>query len=214
MTAHQTAGFYLPQEERINIISHAIGLFCSVVALVLLINRGIAYGSVWHLVSFTIYGLSLIILFAASTLYHGASRPVLRRWLRIIDHAAIYVLIAGTYTPLALVTLGDTTGWIIFYIVWGLALIGIILKLFFTGKFNKTSTLMYVCMGWVIVFVLKPLIETLPPAGLFWLVFGGLAYTLGAILYSIKKMPFNHATFHMFVLLGGSCHFLAIYFYV
>jgi hemolysin III len=115
---------------------------------------------------------------------------------------------------LALITLSGSTGWTIFCVAWGLALVGIILKLFFTGKFNKTSTLMYVFMGWVIVFVLKPLIVALPAAGLFWLVFGGLAYTLGAILYSIKKMPFNHATFHMFVLLGGGCHFLAIYFYV
>jgi len=131
-----------------------------------------------------------------------------------MDHASIYVLIAGTYTPFTLVTLNGVTGWILFGISWGLAVSGIILKLFFTGQYNVLSTLMYIFMGWIIVFAIKPLVNNLSVEGLFWLVTGGVAYTIGAILYGIKKIKFNHSIFHVFVLLGSSCHFIAIYFYV
>ena len=131
-----------------------------------------------------------------------------------MDHASIYVLIAGTYTPFTLVTLNGVTGWTLFGITWGLAVSGIILKLFFTGQYNVLSTLMYIFMGWIIVFAIKPLVNNLPVDGLFWLVAGGVAYTIGAILYGIKKIKFNHSIFHVFVLLGSSCHFVAIYFYV
>jgi hemolysin III len=134
--------------------------------------------------------------------------------LRIIDHASIYVLIAGTYTPFALVTLNGATGWVIFGVAWGLALCGITLKLFFTGKYNLVSTLMYVFMGWIIVFAIKPLIVNLSSEGLFWLFCGGMAYTIGAILYSIKILRFNHAVFHVFVLAGSASHFVSVYFYV
>ncbi len=206
--------FYSPIEESINITSHAIGLMLSIVALVLLIWHASLHGNVWHVVSFSIFGASLISLYAASTFYHSAKKPELRRRLRIIDHATIYVLIAGTYTPFTLVTLNGSTGWVIFGISWGLAFTGIILKLFFTGKYNSISTLMYVFMGWIIVFAIKPLIENLSSDGLFWLVAGGMAYTTGAILYSIKKIKFNHAIFHLFVLIGSFSHFMSVYFYV
>ncbi|MBW1867308.1 MAG: hemolysin III family protein [Deltaproteobacteria bacterium] len=206
--------FYSPIEESINIISHAIGLMLSIVALVFLVRHASLYGNVWHVVSFSIFGASLISLYAASTFYHSAKKPELRRRLRIIDHATIYVLIAGTYTPFTLVTLNGSTGWVIFGVSWGLAFTGIILKLFFTGKYNLISTLMYVFMGWIIVFAIKPLIENLSSDGLFWLVAGGMAYTTGAILYSIKKIKFNHAIFHLFVLIGSFCHFVAVYFYI
>jgi len=205
---------YSPIEESINIISHAIGLMLSIVALVFLVRHASLYGNVWHVVSFSIFGASLISLYAASTFYHSAKKPELRRRLRIIDHATIYVLIAGTYTPFTLVTLNGSTGWVIFGVSWGLAFTGIILKLFFTGKYNLISTLMYVFMGWIIVFAIKPLIENLSSDGLFWLVAGGMAYTTGAILYSIKKIKFNHAIFHLFVLIGSFCHFVAVYFYI
>ncbi|PLX50213.1 MAG: hemolysin D, partial [Desulfobacteraceae bacterium] len=132
----------------------------------------------------------------------------------IIDHASIYVLIAGTYTPFTLVVLDGTIGWVIFGISWGLALTGIILKLFFTGKYNLISTIMYVLMGWVIIFAIKPLIKNLPLEGLLWLVTGGISYTIGATLYSIKKIELNHAIFHMFVLMGSFCHFMSVFFYV
>ncbi len=206
--------YYSPVEEKINIISHAIGFILSIVALVLLVTHANLHGDVWHIVSFSIFGASLIILYAASTFYHNAKKPELRNRLKIIDHAAIYVLIAGSYTPFTLVTLQGTLGWVIFGSSWGLALTGIILKLFFTGKYNLISTLMYVFMGWVIVFAIKPLINNLPLAGLFWLFAGGMAYTIGAILYSIKKIKFNHAIFHVFVLMGSFSHFVSVLFYV
>jgi len=152
---------YSPLEESINIISHAIGLILSIVALVLLVRHANLHGNVWHVVSFTIFGLSLISLYAASTFYHSAKKPDLRRRLRIVDHATIYILIAGTYTPFALVTLNGLTGWMLFGVSWGMAITGIILKLFHTGKYNLISTLMYVFMGWIIVFAIKPLINNL-----------------------------------------------------
>jgi hemolysin III len=206
--------YYSSIEEKVNIISHAIGLILSIVALVLLVTRASLYGDVWHIISFSIFGSSLIILYAASTFYHSAKKPELRNRLKIIDHASIYVLIAGTYTPFTLVTLNGTIGWVIFGTSWGLALTGIILKIFFTGRYNLISTIMYVLMGWVIVFALKPLINNLPFEGFLWLFAGGISYTIGAILYSIKKLKFNHAIFHMFVLNGSFCHFMSVFFYV
>ena len=206
--------YYSPIEEKSNIISHATGLILSIVALVLLVTRANLYGDVWHIVSFSIYGASLIILYAASTFYHSVKKSELRNRLKIIDHASIYVLIAGTYTPFTLVTLNGTIGWVIFGTSWGLALTGIILKLFFTGKYNSISTVMYVLMGWIIIFAIKPLINNLPFEGLLWLFAGGISYTIGATLYSIKKLKFNHAVFHMFVLMGSFCHFMSVFFYV
>lgn len=205
---------YSPLEEKTNIISHAIGLGFSVAALVLLVVRASLYGNAWHIVSVSIFGASLCALYTASTLYHGAKDPKTRRRLRIFDHATIYALIAGTYTPFALITLHGSTGWIIFGVSWAMALTGIILKLFFTGKYNLISTLMYIFMGWIVVFAIKPLINGLSAEGLFWLFAGGAAYTIGAILYGIKQVKFNHAIFHVFVLLGSFCHFTSVYFYV
>jgi hemolysin III len=205
---------YSPLEERINILSHAAGLLLSMVAIVLLVTRASNYGNTWHIMSVAIFGASLISLYAASTTYHSATRAQLRARLRIIDHATIYLLIAGTYTPFTLITLNGAVGWTIFAVSWGMAISGVTLKLFFTGRFNLVSTLMYVFMGWIIIFAVKPLIANLPTAGLYWLVAGGLSYTIGAIIYSIKKVPLNHAIFHLFVLGGSICHFVAVYFYV
>lgn len=205
---------YSPGEEKTNIISHAIGLAMSIVALVLLIVRASLYGDILQLISVSIFGVSLIALYAASTFYHSAKDPGLRARMRIIDHATIYVLIAGTYTPLTLISLGGSVGWIIFSASWAMAVTGISLKVFFTGKFDLVSTMMYVFMGWIIVFAIKPLMDNLSSEGLFWLFAGGVAYTTGAVLYSIKKIPFNHAIFHLFVLLGSFCHFVSVYFYV
>jgi len=214
MDALEGVKYYSPLEERINIVSHAIGFILSLVALVLLVTYASLYGTVWHIVSVSIFGASLMILFAASTIYHGAKEPALRSRLRIFDHASIYVLIAGTYTPITLVSLNGTIGWLFFAITWGLALTGITLKLFFTGKYKLLSTLMYVFMGWIIIFAIKPLMSSLSPEGLVWLMAGGVAYTVGAILYSIKKIKFNHAIFHIFVLLGSASHFVMVFFYV
>jgi len=208
------AKYYPPAEERINIASHAIGLVLSVVALILLVARAATYGNVWHITSFSIFGISLILLYTASTLYHSTKDAKLRNRLRVFDHASIYILIAGTYTPFTLVTLNGTAGWWIFGITWGLALTGITLKLFFTGRYQIVSTLMYVFMGWVIVFAIEPLVDNFSAAGIAWLVAGGVAYTLGAILYGVRIMKFNHATFHVFVLIGSAMHFVSVFFYV
>ena len=206
--------YYNSTEEKLNVITHFIGLLLSIAALVLLIVHASYNGNARHIVSFTIFGASLILLYSASTIYHYVQKPELRRKLNILDHASIYVLIAGTYTPFTLVTLKGALGWTIFGITWGIALIGIFFKLFYTGRFDKISTIAYVAMGWIIIFAIKTLIDTLPINGLYWLFAGGIFYTLGAVLYSIKKVPYNHAIFHVFVLLGSFSHFMAVYFYV
>ena len=205
---------YPPLEEKINVLSHALGFFLSIAALVLLVVKSSLNGTAWHIVSFSIFGASLIILYAASTFFHNAKDIKIRRRLNIFDHASIYILIAGTYTPFTLVTLNGTIGWVLFGITWGIALTGVVLKLFFTGKYDKISTIAYVLMGWIIVFAFKPLLNNLPLEGIVWLVLGGIAYTIGAVLYSIKRLSFNHAIFHIFVLIGSFCHFMTVYFYV
>jgi hemolysin III len=205
---------YSPKEERFNVISHAIGFFLSIIALILLIIKTSTSGNALDIVSVVIYGVSLIVLYAASTLYHSAKEPKLRKRLKIFDHAAIFLLIAGTYAPYTLITLNGHGGWIIFGVVWSIALIGVVLKLFFTGRFKIVSTLMYILMAWVIVFAVKPLMDNLSLDGLYWLAAGGAAYMIGALLYSIEKIKFNHAIFHVFVLIGSFCHFYSIYYYV
>jgi hemolysin III len=204
---------YSEKEEKLNVISHAFGLVMGIIALPFLIDKSMHFDGFWKPTSIIIYGVSILTLYTASTVYHAAKAPKLRRRLNIFDHAAIYVLIAGTYTPFTLITLEGKTGWIIFGLTWFFALTGIILKLFFTGKFDKISTIMYVLMGWQIVFAINPLLENLATEGLFWLFLGGVFYTIGAILYSIKKIPYNHAIFHVFVLLGSISHFISVYFY-
>lgn len=206
--------FYEPKEEKFNVISHAIGLVLSIAALVLLVTYSSLNGSGYHIVSFSIYGASLILLYSASTFYHYAENPKLRHRLNIFDHSAIYVLIAGTYTPFTLVVLNGWVGWAIFGVSWGLALVGVVLKLFFIGKYDKISTFAYVLMGWLIIFAVNPLIMNFSFNGLMWLLSGGISYTVGAILYSIKKIKYNHAIFHIFVLLGSFSHFIAVFFYV
>jgi len=203
--------FYPPLEEKINIISHAIGLGFSVLGLMMLTIRAFESGHLVHLIAYLIYGSSMVVLFAASTVYHLAKVEKTRSRLRIFDHAAIYVLIAGTYTPFMLLVMPGTLGYAILAAAWTMALSGIILKIFYTGHFNVLSTSLYVLMGWAIVFAIKPLSAQLPEQGLMWLMVGGIAYTIGALLYAIKKIPYNHAIFHVFVLLGAGSHFICIY---
>lgn len=206
--------FYSPTEEKLNIWSHAFGIFLSIIALVLLIIKAVQQDNIWMMISFPIFGVSLILLYLASTLYHASKEPQKRFKLKVFDHAAIYVLIAGSYTPFTLVSLNGETGWLIFSMVWVMAFTGIILKLFFTGRFKVISTAMYVLMGWLIVFYFQDLTAHLHEKGVFYLILGGVLYTIGAILYSIKKIKFNHAIFHFFVLAGSFCHFLSIYLYI
>ena len=206
--------FYTAAEERLNVLTHGLGLVLSVVGLILLVVRAATYGSAVHIVSFAIFGASLVILYGASTIYHSTNKPTLRTHLRAVDHAAIYVLIAGSYTPFTLTVFPDKIGWVIFGAVWSMAAVGITLKIFFTGRLDLLSTLMYIFMGWMIVFAIKPLIAALSDQGLFWLFAGGVAYTLGAVSYSIKKIPYGHAIFHVLVLAGSACHFIAVYWYI
>jgi|TARA_B100000768_G_scaffold115230_1_gene106641 hemolysin III len=203
---------YSEKEERLNVRSHGFGLLLSIIAFPFLILKAFEFNGFWKPASFIIYAFSLLILYAASTFYHAEKNPKKRRKLNIFDHASIYVLIAGSYTPFCLVALDSQLGWYMFLFVWFFALIGIILKLFFTGKFDKLSTAMYLLMGWQVVFFIKPLLNSLSTQGLQLLIGGGIFYTIGAILYSIKKVKYNHAIFHVFVLLGSLCHFLGIYF--
>jgi len=203
---------YSDSEEQLNIWSHGLGLLASIIVFPFLLKKAFSYSDFWEIASFIIYAFSLIILYAASTFYHAAKKPKKRRMLNIFDHAAIYVLIAGSYSPFCLVALKSYLGFYMFIAVWVFASTGIVLKLFFTGRFDKISTAMYLLMGWQVLFFIKPLIAVLTSFGLNLLIAGGIFYTVGAILYSIKKMPYNHATFHVFVLLGSLSHFLALYF--
>ncbi len=201
-------------EEKINIYSHFSGLIMSVLGSLCLIYKAWSTNNNYKLAAAIIYSLSLIILYTASTLYHAAQKPTTRRLLNIFDHAAIFILIAGTYTPFALVTLHGFWGWLLLILIWGIAITGVILKLYFTGKYETLSTLLYVIMGWMVIFFIKPLIQYLPEKGLYWLVAGGIFYTIGAIFFSIGKIKYNHAVFHIWVLLGSLAHFIAIYLYV
>jgi hemolysin III len=203
---------YSDSEERLNIWSHALGLLASILVFPFLIIKAFTYTGFWQVSSFIIYGLSLIVLYAASTFYHASVNPKNRRKLNILDHAAIYVLIAGSYSPFCLVALEPNLGWYLFIAVWIFAIIGVILKLFFTGRFDKISTAIYLLMGWQVLIFIKPLMKALTDIGFNLLIVGGVFYTIGAILYSIKKIPYNHAIFHLFVLLGSTSHFLALYF--
>jgi hemolysin III len=214
MKTEPSPGYYPPYEEKLNVISHGFGFVLSILGLVLLIHRAADFGDSLLLVSFSIFGASMILLYAASTFYHSATNRKLRYRLNILDHASIYLLIAGTYTPFALVTIQGVAGWSMFGVVWTMALIGVVLKLFYTGRYHTLSTVMYVVMGWIIVFAIKPLLENLDLAGLLWLFAGGISYTLGAVIFSLDRIKYNHAIFHLFVLAGTFSHFLAIYYYV
>jgi len=205
---------YEKKEEILNIATHGVGFILSIVALVLLVVFASIYGTAWHIVSYSIYGVSLVVLYLASTLFHWSKKPSRRRKLNVFDHASIYLLIAGTYTPLLLVTLRGPWGWSLFGVVWGMAILGIILKFFFTGRYNKLSTFAYLVMGWVVLIAVKPLIENLDSTGLMWLSIGGLSYSIGAVFFLVNKIPYNHAIFHLFVLGGSFAHFVTIFCYV
>ena len=202
---------YPEKEENLNIISHGFGLVLSIVGCSFLILKSQEFDGFWKPISFVIYGLSMILLYAASTFYHAAKNPTRRRRLNIFDNAAIYILIAGSYSPFCLVGLDSKLGWYMFVFVWFFSLVGVILKLSYTGRYYKISTGMYLLMGWQVMVFIQPLMQQLSAENFQYLVAGGIFYSVGAILYSIKRIPYNHAIFHVFVLLGSFSHFLAIY---
>ncbi len=205
---------YSNTEELLNVITHGLGFLLSVAALVILIVFASLRGDAWHIVSFTIYGVTLATLYLASTLFHMTRKQSLRNKLNIFDHAAIYLLIAGTYTPFLLVTIRGPWGWSLFGVIWGLAILGIIMKLFYIGKYDILSALIYVIMGWLIIIAIEPMNANLPPAAMWWLLGGGIAYTVGMVFYLLNKIPYNHAIFHIWVLLGSFAHFFTVFFYV
>ncbi|SFD25146.1 PAQR family membrane homeostasis protein TrhA [Algibacter pectinivorans] len=202
-----------PFEEKLNSITHALGALFGVVALVLLLTHN-TNKTDSSLFSVILYGLSIVILFLASTLYHAVKQERYKHYFRIADHISIYFLIAGTYTPVCLISLDESLGWVLFFIVWGIAAFGVILKLFFTGRFELFSTLLYLVMGWLIVFDFSNLSNQIGEQGIFWLFAGGMAYTVGIVFYAIDKIPYNHVIWHLFVLAGAVFHFLMIFNYV
>ncbi len=200
----------LPKEELFNAISHGIGVVLALIGLFLLIQSN-SNKTQFALFSIVLYEITLISMFLVSTGYHIVSRPSLKFKLRIVDHINIYYLIAGTYTPVALITLEDGNGWTIFYCVWSIAAIGTILKLFFTGKFELVSLLLYLAMGWLIVLDLRYLLDSITELGAVLLFWGGGFYTFGILFYAIERIPYNHFIWHLFVLAGAISHWFFIF---
>jgi len=201
-------------EEIANSVSHGIGAALSIVAFVLLVVFASKYGDVWRITSFSIYGATLFFLYLASTLYHSFTNRRVKHFFKILDHSSIYLLIAGTYTPVTLVSMRGPWGWIIFALVWAMAMGGIIVKIFLIGKYKIVSVLLYVAMGWIIVIAFKPMLQMVPKGMIVWLFIGGVCYTLGLIFYACKKVPYFHFIWHLFVLGGSISHFLGILFYL
>lgn len=211
-----TKSIYQPTkgEELANSITHALGAGLSIAALTILVVFSSIDGDPWRIVSFSVYGACLTTLYTASTLYHSFQSERLKYYFKIMDHSSIYLLIAGTYTPFTLVHLRGGWGWSIFGIIWGLTIVGILFKMFFINRFNILSTVIYLLMGWLIIIAFKPAMENIPVGGLYWLLAGGLAYSLGVVFFLWEKLPYHHAVWHLFVLGGSICHFFAMLFYV
>jgi hemolysin III len=201
-------------EELANGITHGIGLALSVVGLAILVTLSVINGDAWHIAGCTTFGVTLVLLYTASTLYHSFRTPHLKRLLKILDHAAIYLLIAGTYTPFTLVNLRGFWGWTLFALVWSLSIFGILWKLFHVDRFQIVSTLIYVVMGWIVIIAIKPVLAAVPLSGIIWLLAGGMFYTVGVLFFAWKRIPYNHAIWHVFVMAGSICHYFAVLFYV
>ncbi len=205
---------YSVLEEIFNASTHGVGVLLGVVGLILLTMKALNMADGAILAAALIYGISIILLFAASTLYHAIQHTPTKRVLRTVDHCAIYLLIAGTYTPFTLMVIGNPMGAIIMALVWGLAVAGIIFKIFFVGRFHTISLITYLGMGWLGLLAAFEIANNLPPTGIALLVGGGLAYSIGTIFFKVKAIPFNHAIWHLFVLAGCILHFLAVYYFV
>ncbi|MBI2435183.1 MAG: hemolysin III family protein [Candidatus Hydrogenedentes bacterium] len=205
---------YTLAEEIANAVTHGLGAVLSLVGLTALVIYAAYDADPWRIVSVSIFGATLILLYAASTLYHAVPHPPVKRAMRIVDHCAIYLLIAGTYTPFLLVNMRGPWGWSLFGVLWGIAVAGCVFKVFFTGRWDKLSTALYVAMGWAIVVALKPTLEMVPVGALILMLMGGIAYTGGTIFYHWDRLPFNHAIWHVCVMSGSATHYCAIFFFV
>jgi len=198
-------------------VTHGFGVLLSIAGLVILVAKATLYGNHWHIVAASIFGTTLVLMYAASTLYHSIPSnplPGAKRVLRVLDHSLIYFLIAGTYTPFTLITLRGPWGWSLFIFTWGLALAGVVFKIFATGRFEKISLAIYLLMGWCAIVAVKPLLGALEPAGLWLVLGGGLTYSGGVAFYTWTSLRYHHAVWHLFVLGGSVLHFFAVLLYV
>ena len=205
---------YTPAEEAANAVTHGLGALFGMVAVVLLAVFSALCGDAWHVLSCTIYGITLVLLYTASTLYHSLRNARLKRAMKVVDHASIFLLIAGTYTPFLLVSLRGSWGWSLFAVVWGLALAGIVMETTRLRRFRAVLIGLYVVMGWSVVAAVKPMLANVEPGGLWLLLAGGLAYTGGIGFYLWRRLPYNHAIWHLFVLAGSILHYFAVLFYI
>lgn len=205
---------YSVGEEIANALTHGIGALLGVAALTMMIVMSVKHSDSARVISSVIYGSSLILLYLSSTLYHSLQSPRLKNLFQILDHCAIYILIAGTYTPFMLVSLKDTWGYLLLIVIWSLALFGIIFKAFFRDRFARVSLFTYLAMGWLCILVGGEMLTKIPAGGLLFLLAGGLTYSIGTVFFMMNRIPYNHAIWHLFVLGGSVCHFVAIYQYV
>lgn len=201
-------------DELANSITHGVGLALSLAGFGVLLTLAIMRGNTWHIVGCSVYGASLVFLYTASTLYHSLRSPRARHVLKVLDHSAIYLLIAGTYTPFTLVNLRGFWGWLLLALVWTLCVIGVLFKVFFVNRLKVLSTIFYLLMGWVCVIAIKPLFAAVPLGGISWLLAGGLFYTTGIFFFATKRIRYSHAIWHLFVLAGSICHYFAVVLYV
>jgi len=208
-STHQEHERYTTGEEIASSLTHGIGAGLSVAALAVLVTLSALAGDARRVVSFAVFGTCLLLLYLASACYHACRRPGRKRTLRVFDHVAIFLLIAGTYTPVALVGLRGGWGWILFGLIWGLAAFGILLEVFFLDRFRRLTLAVYLGMGWLAIIAIGPIIDAMPTGALIWLGAGGVAYTGGVAFYLWRKLPYNHAIWHLFVLAGSTCHFFA-----
>jgi hemolysin III len=198
------------KNELANTVTHGLGVVASVATLSLLVVLAAQRGDVWDIVGVSVFGATLVLLYTASTLYHAVSAPHIKSRLKIFDHSAIYLLIAGTYTPFMIGVLRGAWGWSMFGVIWGLAVCGVIFKLFFTGRFPKLSTAVYALMGWLVLIAIVPMIRLMSGEVLMWLVAGGVTYTAGTIFYHNDRIKNAHAIWHLFVIGGSVCHAIAV----
>lgn len=213
MSNIQTSG-YSVSEEIAHTVTHGIGALLSIAGLAILIFFSSLNGNVWHIVSSSVYGISLIILYSASSMYHAISHPKAKMVLQQLDHAAIYLLIAGTYTPFLLVSLRGAWGWSLFAVIWSIAVTGIVLEFVDAKRFKKLSLWLYLGLGWLVLLAVKPMLTQIEAGGLILLLLGGLSYSLGVIFYVRKEMAYHHAIWHLFVLVGSVFHFFSVLLYV
>ena len=203
---------YSVSEEIANSVTHMLGIVLGIAGMTLLIMLTASEGNMWKVASSIVYGTTLILLYTVSTLYHAFQQKKLKYLFKILDHSAIYLFIAGTYTVFTLVALRGPWGWSLFGIIWSLAAMGIIFKILFVGRFEALSVAIYLLMGWLVIIAMPPLITALPKEGLVWLTAGGVVYSIGVILYMKESIPFNHAIWHLFVLVGSACHYVAVFY--